>query len=132
MGAKGGYKRVVRFECTTCGNDRFSTVAGAVRCCNEKIHAQEEANAKAAVKRNLTRVRTPRVTFSREHRGGPLRAVATGKCPIRKCNHNQFEVEVPLHTFYRTRKLTKEQAKTKATGLVLAQIARHLRVRWAH
>lgn len=125
MGAKGGYKRVIRYECTTCGSDRYTKKQDAVECCDDAIYAKEQAVKAAALKRSMRKVQTPKVRFVRER--GDLKAVASGRCPVRTCEYGKYEVSVPLQNFYRTRKLTKEQAKSKAAGLVRAQIARHLK-----
>lgn len=132
MGAKGGYKRVIRYECTTCGYDRFKSKQNAIECCDDKVREAEQARERARVQRGLRKVVTPRVSFSREDRHEPLRAIARAKCPVKGCYKDPFAVAVPLSNWSRDNKLTKAEAKTKAIGLVKAQIARHLRSRWGH
>jgi hypothetical protein len=129
MGAKGGYKRVIRFECTTCGQDRYHTKQEAVECCDEKIAEAEEKAARRTLRLNLSRVAAPRVQFVRER--GDLKAVASARCPKRRCG-SKYTVTVPLQNFYRTKRMSKAEAKRKAAGLVKAQIARHLQSRWGH
>ena len=59
----------------------------------------------------MRKVLTPRVSFSREGRHEPVRAVARAKCPVNGSYKDPFEVAVPLSNWSRDNKLTKAESK---------------------
>lgn len=125
MGAHGGYRRVTRFQCSTC-HHLFLRKPGAVDCCNEKAHEALIAQRQATVRRNLDRVPKPRVKFSKRDWDGAKIATATGKCPIRAC-HMPYTIVLEVGGMHSGSERTREQAAKQGSALVKAQIARHLK-----
>lgn len=131
MGARGGYSRVVRFQCTTCGHDRM-TVASAIRCCNAEMRDQEEKQAKTLVKRMMGKATKPRISFKKEFgTHGDREAVATAKCPYKTCDHI-CQVVVRIGKRYYGPNLSKDEAVKKAVALAKAQLSKHIKNSWAH
>jgi hypothetical protein len=122
MGARGGFKRVVGWKCTTC-ESLYDTRVGAIECCNDAVHEARVAKRAMRTKRAMARAGRVRVTFEKCRYSGEKNVIAKVTCPFKECwKRGPLKVTMRLVTDNSTRQENIKRAK----ALVRAQLARHV------
>jgi hypothetical protein len=133
MGAKGGYRMVRAWKCTTC-DELYGIKADAVECCNERLWEERSVQRKAKAKRTYTQTsKRLRIHFkTMENSYGVKMEYAVAGCPrdkSRGVRRKSWTIAVPKDRpwTHGGRKYTREEGRRVAAALVKAQLARHLK-----
>jgi hypothetical protein len=125
MGAKGGYQRIIRWRCTTCGEDCFERKDGAANCCNDSVWKARQRKRDTNTKRAMTTVlKVIRMKVSKSDYGDGY--VLSGRCQMAQCKRYGYgEIILRVSKRWDDKKWTAAIAKTRGRGLFMAQLMRH-------